>query len=293
MQGVARHVEYAGGKGKAPGKENVNVNGTPVVETREDSEVLCGPLLNYKGMSRAGTASAMWRGSVLLVTRPGHHHPTLHLKCEGSHEPVAEIEKGLQHDDLALSSAYKHLIRGEKLYEDPVTAFWRFDIDVPVLGHETRWTYTMASLGLLTGASPRVRSFLVPSTIQSMRIMFHSCNGFSTGTKLDAWSGPALWNDVLRMHEQRPFHVMIGGGNQIYNDGVRERGGPLHRWKRFGDWKKRRDHAFDEDLRAACDHFYCNDYIAWYSTEPFSMVIGEIPQVNVWNDHGMLSCLRL
>lgn len=33
--------------------------------------------------------------------------------------------------------------------------------------------------------------------------------------------GPALWNNVLELHEKKPFHVMIGGGDQIYNDGVR------------------------------------------------------------------------
>jgi hypothetical protein len=35
-----------------------------------------------------------------------------------------------------------------------------------------------------------------PAEEQSMRIMFHSCNGFSVGTDMDAWVGPNLWNDV-------------------------------------------------------------------------------------------------
>jgi hypothetical protein len=34
-------------------------------------------------------------------------------------------------------------------------------------------------------------------------------------------AGPALWNNVLELHAKRPFHCMIGGGDQIYNDGVR------------------------------------------------------------------------
>jgi hypothetical protein len=33
--------------------------------------------------------------------------------------------------------------------------------------------------------------------------------------------GPVLWNNVLDLHAKRPFHCMIGGGDQIYNDGVR------------------------------------------------------------------------
>ena len=33
------------------------------------------------------------------------------------------------------------------------------------------------------------RQFVVPSAMESMRIMFHSCNGFSVGTDEDFWSG--------------------------------------------------------------------------------------------------------
>ena len=29
-----------------------------------------------------------------------------------------------------------------------------------------------------------------------------------------------MWRDVLNNHQTRPFHVMVGGGDQIYNDAV-------------------------------------------------------------------------
>jgi hypothetical protein len=114
-----------------------------------------------------------------------------------------------------------------------------------------------------------------------MRIMFHSCNGFSVGTDVDAWSGPALWNDVLRMHEQRPFHVMIGGGDQIYNDGVRV-DGPLKPWTALHSPHHRRKFPFDEKMRADCDEYYFNNYVKWYGQPPFSTANGQIPQVNIW-----------
>jgi hypothetical protein len=44
--------------------------------------------------------------------------------------------------------------------------------------------------------------------------MFHSCNGFSVGTDEEAYSGTPLWSDVLRQHEEKPIHVMIGGGDR-------------------------------------------------------------------------------
>ena len=57
-----------------------------------------------------------------------------------------------------------------------------------------------------------------------MRMMFHSRHGFFVGTEERAWSGPTFWNDVLRSHEQAPFHVIIVGGDPIYNDTVRVNG---------------------------------------------------------------------
>lgn len=34
---------------------------------------------------------------------------------------------------------------------------------------------------------------------------------------------------VLTVHTERPFHVMVGGGDQVYSDGVRVTG-PLRVW---------------------------------------------------------------
>ncbi|KAJ4295874.1 hypothetical protein N0V88_004576 [Collariella sp. IMI 366227] len=131
---------------------------------------------------------------------------------------------------------------------------------------------------------PRVNSFFVPAVEESMRIMFHSCNGFSVGTDEEAYSGAALWNDVARKHREKPFHVMIGGGDQIYNDGIRV-SGPLRPWSDISNPKKRKDHPFPESLREECDDYYLKNYIRWYSVEPFAAVNGQIPQLNIWDDH--------
>lgn len=295
--GTASHV--AGPK-KITETEDGCGHGSPIVDARELPEVMCGPLLNYKGMSGHGSLSVLWHGSVLLVTKPGHHFPKLKLKCTISHgegsPSVSNVlgtvmNNGPPPRNLSSETPHEHYIFGEKLYEDTVKAFWRFDIHVPLQDHERLWEYTIASINLLSGASPRIRTFVVPSTTQSMRIMFYSCNGFSIGTDEEAWSGPALWNDVLRLHEQQPFHVMIGGGDQIYNDGVRVGEGPLQAWTNIGNPKRRRDYPFDEELRAACDSYYCSSYIDWYSAECFASANSQVPQINIWDDHGTLTLI--
>lgn len=121
--------------------------------------------------------------------------------------------------------------------------------------------------------------------------MFHSCNGFSVGTDEEAWSGAALWNDVMRRHAEVPFHVMLGGGDQIYNDGIRVNG-PLATWTAISNPKKRRDYDFPEKLRAECDDYYLKNYIRWYSTEPFASANGQIPQVCYELRHEDLPAMR-
>ena len=249
-------------------------------------EVMCGPLLNYKGMEATSARESLWHGSVLIVTKPGEKQPQLTLRSLGSVGPEAHTSQKV----ADIQGAHQQILSGVKLYADPVKAFWRFSFSLPLQAFEARWEYSIADLRFLSGMSSRTssdRTFVVPSATQSMRIMFHSCNGFSVGTDEDAWSGPALWNDVLRAHDSKPFHVMIGGGDQIYNDGVRV-GGPLRQWTDIGNPHRRREYPFGETLRAECDKYYFDNYVRWFSTEPFALANGQIPQINVWDDHDII-----
>ena len=106
------------------------------------------------------------------------------------------------------STSEETKVPGTKLYSDPSNTFWRFDLQVPMQQSEIKCEYSIPGLKFTHGAKTDKQSFFVPAISESMRIMFHSCNGFSVGTDEDAWSGAALWNDVLRVHRRTPFHVM-------------------------------------------------------------------------------------
>lgn len=153
----------------------------------DGKEVACGPLINYRRME-----GNQWVGSVLVVTRGGGRtqlfKPTLNLRRAGGGDerPCETI----------------------CLYSDSRNTFWRFNLTITMEAAETKWEYELPELRFLSKSKPRVNSFFVPAITESMRIMFHSCNGFSVGTDEDAWSGAALWNDVMRKHREAPFHVM-------------------------------------------------------------------------------------
>lgn len=250
-------------------------NGDAAVTRGNRFELISGPLINLKNMHFED--SPVWNGTVLIVTKPNQEKPQLLLRQRGPVESQGQPQ-----------SDSHQTVDGLKLYEDPHKAFWRFTLAVPVETYEARWEYEIPGLYNESGEQFQASwEFVVPAEDQSMRIMFHSCNGFSVGTDMDAWLGPNLWNDVLRVHGQKPFHVMVGGGDQIYNDGIRV-DGPLKPWTAIGNPHKRRNHDFNNKMRADCDDYYYDNYVRWYNTEPFRAANGRIPQVNIWDDHDII-----
>ncbi|KOS20443.1 Uncharacterized protein ESCO_005528 [Escovopsis weberi] len=260
----------------------------------DGKDVVCGPLLNYRR-----TEQGQWVGSVLVVVRGGGkhvvHQPTLVLQRAGEAALLAsrattvtniDDEDDNTPDDGTLLGRVSQ-IEGQRLYSDPRYTFWVFDIRVPIEASEIKYEYALPQMRFSGQHKPRLNSFFVPAADESMRIMFHSCNGFSVGTDEKAWSGQALWNDVLRKHKAVPFHAMIGGGDQIYNDGIRVNG-PLQTWTAIGNPKKRQEYPFPDTLRAECDDYYLNNYLRWFNTGPFSIANGQIPQINIWDDHDII-----
>jgi len=148
-----------------------NTHGVGSATGNSAIEVLCGPLINFQHMEYQGSRPT-WNGTVLVVTNPTPMNPRL------EYGPTASRGETMTADGL-------------KLYQDPDKAFWRFSLEVPLTDGQAEWSYYIPNLRFLSdvhGKDGR-RSFWVPGANESMRIMFHSCNGFSVGTDEDYWSG--------------------------------------------------------------------------------------------------------
>jgi hypothetical protein len=129
-------------------------------------------------MSEEG-ADVFWHGSVLIITKPEQRTPALELRTLGALNPSSKVR-----------SSAKQTFEGLKLYSDPDKSFWRFSIRLPLIEAEAKWQYSIPNMRFLSDVSKETsREFIVPSATESMRIMFHSCNGFSVGTDEDFWSG--------------------------------------------------------------------------------------------------------
>ena len=174
-------------------------------------------------------------------------------------------------------------IKGVRLYADPDrdVTFWLFKLEIELSPQQQHIGYRING-GVAQG-------FWVPAEGETMNIMFHSCNGFSMSVRSDNFSGPdPLWRDVLNSHQSRPFHVMIGGGDQIYNDKV------MTHTRHFGEWTANRNphhkhHApLTTEMREELETFYLENYNRWFSQGLFSMANAQIPMVNMWDDHDII-----
>ncbi|EFW14162.1 conserved hypothetical protein [Coccidioides posadasii str. Silveira] len=175
-------------------------------------------------------------------------------------------------------------IPGFRLYADSArdVTFWRFNIQIELGSKQEHIAYRI-NQGSAQG-------FWVPAKGQMMNIMFHSGNCFGASVDTDKFSGPdPLWRDALNVHQTRPFHVMIGGGSQIYNDAVAFETEHFQNWLDIKVKYEKYQHPFNLDIKAELEEFYLDNYLRWFSQGLFSMASAQIPMVNMWDDHDIIS----
>ncbi|KAK4499069.1 hypothetical protein PRZ48_009581 [Zasmidium cellare] len=172
-------------------------------------------------------------------------------------------------------------VKAVRLHTEQGFTFWRFNLEIELASKQHRVSYRINN-------GPAI-GFWVPARGETMNIMFHSCNGFSLSVDSKNFSGPdPLWRDVLNRHQSHPFHVMIGGGDQVYNDAA------MRDTELFREWlqTKNPDHKhgadFSPEMQEELEQFYLDRYAMWFSQGLFSMANSQIPMVNIWDDHDII-----
>jgi hypothetical protein len=179
--------------------------------------------------------------------------------------------------------------RGRKFQEVPAyvlhsergVTFWKFNLEIELGNHQARVAYRI-------NRGPAI-GFWVPAKGEMMNLMFHSCNGFSLSVDPNTFSGPdPLWRDALNTHQTRPFHAMIGGGDQIYNDAATVQSKYLAEWTQVKNPVKKHHWSFSEEMQNELEQFYLNRYAMWFSQGMFGMATSQIPMINMWDDHDIM-----
>ena len=238
-----------------------------------------------------GETKSSRSGKTLYVRSVDHLEEHVNLSRiesdDGLFEEVPSTSKALKAKKLRLSvmdgekaNKYRQ-VRGCRLLCEGGVTFWRFSISVELVSQQKRVAYRINN-GPATG-------FWVPAKGSPMNIMFHSCNGFSVSVNSNEFSGPdPLWRDVLNSHQFKPFHVMIGGGDQIYMDAVVQKTTHFRKWMSIKDIAQKQSIPFSKEMQQELEDFYLRRYCTWFSSGLFALANSQIPMINIWDDHDIL-----
>ncbi|WFD32997.1 hypothetical protein MSPP1_004054 [Malassezia sp. CBS 17886] len=238
-----------------------------------DWTVNAGPMLRYDTIDDRDVYHAF----ALLVTE--------HARVEDV--SVAPVLQYLVGGGVAGAPLAAVPVRGTAIhvYQDAVSGkahvFWRFKIECLLTDAPQAVAYD------LPGIHPQ-RLFQVPARMQNFRWATYSCNGFSSGVDEGAWGGAdPLWRDVLEEHAKSPYHAVVGGGDQIYNDCVGKDPTVAAALQPSAPGKGSTQ-PLTPELVARLDHLFFENYVKWFGHGAFARAISEIPMVNMLDDHDLI-----
>lgn len=235
---------------------------------------------------------SLWRGSALIVTNDdtSTYSPPPSLLFQTNYPPSNPGYLQQQYPSQPLATGR---VDAELILSEYGKSFWRFPLAFR-LDAESEIQVTYAVNG-----DAALADFYLPARSQTMNTVFHSCNGFSLGVDPDNFHG-CLWKDVLRHHQVQHYHVMLGGGDQIYCDMVKEVCEPIHKWAQEKHLHRKRKMRFPQEDRQQTEIFFLNHYIAWFGygfwkgphgqclKPDFPKALATIPSVNIYDDHDII-----
>jgi alkaline phosphatase D len=117
-----------------------------------------------------------------------------------------------------------------------------------------------------------------------LRIAYVSCNGEEVGDmEREGSERNAMWARLCDQHRQRPFALLLHGGDQIYADEV-TKGHPLSQ-----DWPDRipRDPSPTAlaDLRHHLRERFLRRYTDVYAAPEMAWLLARVPSLMQWDDH--------
>ncbi|CEP10655.1 hypothetical protein [Parasitella parasitica] len=247
-----------------PGRPHQQEGGGP-------GEVVCGPLLRYIDINYT---TRQWRGSILVVSSD-RYAPPIEIQLT---EPATQRTTTIKPEAERLDT-YRRKYH-----------FWRYEVRLPLTDQAQVATYSTPHNNW---AQPSFQMHL-PAYFESMRFMFYSCNGFSdvpqeVKDKFGEKEAP-LWADVLDRHEVLPFHVLLGGGDQLYQDRLIKEDF-MKPWVDEKDPAKRLAMNLTDNMKQGFEEFYFNNYVINFGFKGNPVVakaFATIPSMNMWDDHDII-----
>lgn len=184
----------------------------------------------------------------------------------------------LQHDEVGGTRT----VNGARILAHGEDEVWAYELGFARDDQDRARSYN------LIGESPN--SLIVPGQGRTPHLAFASCCGFHDwkdklkldDRKKDPW---AVWTELKSQHDASPFHLMLLGGDQVYVDGIWEKGA-LREWRDKlrvfqGRHKWEPDGPYDRQTRGALMEIYQNNW----GRKEMRAALASIPSIMMWDDH--------
>ncbi|WWD20042.1 hypothetical protein CI109_104515 [Kwoniella shandongensis] len=248
-------------------------------------QLMCGPLLAYYTVK-----NDIWYGAALVVVRDEgsilNPSPSINLNFH-PYTPPSDEQPTLHEPEVTILPP--QTLSPQKIHSysshEGTFSFFRFLIEIPLQRVQMAVRYR------LNGGAEM--DFVTPALGQNLHWAAHSCNGFSSGVNPDEFKGnyasgyDPVWEDLLLKHHERPFHCMVGGGDQIYCDPI-TREPELQRWINAPDRKRKIATPLTDEIKFAVDRFYFNHYCKIFRSNAFGRANSTVPMVNMLDDHDLI-----
>ncbi|WP_210251330.1 alkaline phosphatase D family protein [Aureimonas psammosilenae] len=121
-----------------------------------------------------------------------------------------------------------------------------------------------------------------------MRLAFVSCNGQEEGDAdrpLEVRN--RMWRRLLTEHGERPFSLLVQGGDQLYADEAMRSHPETARWKKAPN-RKRPGIAFTPEMRLAARRWYAERYLRLAAEPAMAEIVARVPSMMMWDDHDIM-----
>ncbi|KAJ3537495.1 hypothetical protein NM688_g6678 [Phlebia brevispora] len=279
-------------------------NNLRVSNMRPILQLMAGPMLRYDTVDEEG----VWHGAALIVTADAGSiydpYPTLTYVWDPDRPVTAPpMSRVRLHTSTRSNGHNGHSYILAPHPADPLSNVLPAANEAPippgphamqdsVPGQEI-YVYTEMRVSYRVNGGQEL-SFVVPGRNQNMRWAAYSCNGFSAGVNPDDFRGPGfqsgfdpVWTDLLQKHAEKPFHALVGGGDQLYCDAI-VREPELQDWVIAKPAEKKKNYPLSQEMRFAIDRFYFNHYCQVFRSGAFARANSSIPMLNMLDDHDLI-----
>ncbi len=214
-----------------------------------------GPILYFRGEGPRGDVPAPWRLSVLFV-------------FEGNAEPDELTVEGLTQ---AVPPRHVFVWRGRHI--------WRFVFAVSRTSHDRRISYGFPERGLNW-------TLTIPGQSTRLRLAYTASNGTADeyGPSTQPLGAGGMWQKLLKLHAENPYHILIQGGDQVCADNLWASCTALTQWWMLPE-STRFAQPFSRVMADQAMDYYFNSYCATLAKPGYAQAMASIPSVMMWDDH--------